>query len=165
VTDAFLLRPLLALFLTYACVSTCLAIEPQQVMELPRPEVEHALPSSHPMAYSMYSSRLFHEGDREDALFWYYVGELRYRFFLAANPKLPPDGAPALFASLHESVGSVVWEWGKSSPETAVKELQRALDWDASTDNGVTSNSSHRKEWQGVRDEYSQVERNRYTNP
>lgn len=125
-------------------------------MKWPRARVERALPASNPMAYYLYAGRLFHEGDKEGALFWYYVGEIRYRFYLEANPNLAPDGAPALFASLHESTGSVVGEWGKANPEISAKELQRALEWDESSDNGVTSKSSHPKEW---RDSRAEVER------
>jgi hypothetical protein len=99
------------------------------------------------MAYYLYASRLFKEGDKKDALFWYYVGELRYKFYLAANPNLPADQAPALFASLHEVVGSVVADRSQIDEATAAEELQRALDWDASHDNGVTSKTAHRKEW------------------
>jgi hypothetical protein len=105
------------------------------------------------MAYYLYAGRLFHEEDKEDALFWYYVGEIRYRFYLATNPNLPPDGAPALFGSLHESAGSVIGDWGKANPTISSIELQRALEWDASNDNGITSKSAHPNEWRDIRAE------------
>lgn len=147
-------------FLAVLCMSICLAIEPQDVMKWPRAQVERALPASHPMAYYLYAARLFHEEDKKDALFWYYVGEIRYRFYLATNPNLPPDGAPALFASLHESTGSVVVAWGKTHPTISAEELQRALKWDESSDNGVTSKAAHVKEWRGIR---AEVERENTT--
>jgi hypothetical protein len=147
---------LVAHSLIVACVSNCIALEPKEVMDLPRSEVERALPASYPMAYYFYAGRLFKAGDKDDALFWYYVGELRYRFLLAATPNLPPDGAPALFASLHESIGSLVADRNQVAPATSTRELQRALDWDASNENGVTSKSAYRKEWLEVRAKFSQ---------
>jgi hypothetical protein len=153
-------RQLFAHLLTFgcACASACMALEPKQILEWPPSSVERELPASHPMAYYVYASRLFKEGKKEDALFWYYVGELRYRFYLAANPNLPPDGAPALFGSLHESVGSEVADRSQVAPTTSAREFQGALDWDASNDNGVTSKSLYRKEWFEIRAELSQVE-------
>jgi hypothetical protein len=128
-----------------------MAMEPKEIMEWPSSAVESALPASHPMAYYLYSVRLIKDGNRKDALFWYYVGELRYRFYLAANPHLPPDGAPALFASLHSSVSTAVADPSHVDRAMSVKQFRRALDWDAANDNGVTSKSSHHKEWLEIR--------------
>lgn len=139
--------------------SNCTALEPKDIQELPRPTVEQALPSANPSDYYVYASRLLHEGDQEAAAFWYYVGEIRYRFYLAANPNLSPSGSPALFSSLHESVGSVVSKWARANLAAATNQLQRALNWDASTDNPVTSKSLHAKEWGLVRAEIVESER------
>lgn len=141
-----------------AYIPAVMAIEPSEVMQWPRAKVESALPDSHPMAYYLYASRLLHEGAKADALFWYYVGELRYRFYLAANPEVPPDGAPALFASLRASVGTAVLENGKVPSTTSAKELQRALDWDESNGNGVTSKTRYAKELRQVRGDATQLE-------
>lgn len=159
------MRKWLGHLMAFGIVSTSMALEPKEVMEWPRTKVENALPDSHPMAYYVYASRLFSEGDRGDALFWYYVGELRYRFYLAANPNLPSDAAPALFASLHESVGSVVTDHGKALGTSAAAELQRALDWDASHHNGVTSKSLHAKDWLRIRADFSKIELGSSTGP
>lgn len=149
-------KKLFAYLLMVICVSTSVALEPKQIIESPRSEVERTLPASPAMAYYLYAGRLFKEGDKEDALFWYYVGELRYRFYLAANPKQSPDGAPALFESLHESVGSVVADRSQITPAMSAKELQRALDWDAANDNGATSKALHVKEWREIRAEFAE---------
>jgi hypothetical protein len=146
------MRPLvLSLTLVLSSVTNCFALEPQQILDLPSAEVEKALPSSHPMAYYLYAGRLAHEGDKELALFWYYVGELRYRFYLAANPDLSPDGAPALFGSLHQSVGQTVADPHQIDRAMSVTEFKRALDWDATNENKVTSKKVHHKAWLTVR--------------
>jgi hypothetical protein len=151
------------LFITIALLlswnANSIALEPKDIQEWPRAAAEEALPSANPSDYYVYASRLLHEGDHEGAAFWYYVGEIRYRFYLAANPKLSESGAPALFGSLHESVGSMVSDWTRANPEAASNQLQRALDWDASKDNTTTSKSEHAKEWNAVRAEVTQSER------
>jgi hypothetical protein len=137
--------------LIFCFMTDCVALETKQILELPSSEVEKALPSSQPMAYYLYSARLAHEGDKERALLWYYVGELRYRFYLAVNPNLSPDGAPALFGSLHQSVGQAVADPKQIDRATSVKEFKQALDWDATNDNNVTSKKVHHKAWLDVR--------------
>jgi hypothetical protein len=49
-----------------------MALEPKEILEWPPSRVERELPASHPMAYYDDASRLFKEGNREDALFWYF---------------------------------------------------------------------------------------------
>jgi hypothetical protein len=140
----------LTLTLIFGLTTNCFALEPQQILELPSSEVEKALPSAHPMAYYVYSGRLAHEGDKERALFWYYVGELRYRFYLAVYPDLPPDGAPALFGSLHQSAAQTIAD-PKVDKAMSITQFKRALDWDETHENTVTSKKAHRKAWLNVR--------------
>jgi hypothetical protein len=141
----------LSLTLIFGLMTICIALEPQQILQLPSSEVERALPSSPPMAYYLYSARLAREGDKERALFWYYVGELRYRFYLAVNPDLPTDGALALFGSLHQSLGQTVADPHQIDKAMSITEFKRALDWDATNENKVTSKTTHHKAWLSVR--------------
>jgi hypothetical protein len=120
-------------------------------LKLPQQQAERELPSSHPANFLVYASRRFQEGAKEDAVLWFYVGEIRYRFYLAVNPNLPPDGDPALFGSLHESVGSVINGWAGADPNAWAKQMGRALEWDAANDNQFTSKTAHAKEWQETR--------------
>src|SRR5262245_1763464 len=66
---------------------------------------------NHPAAYYILASKLFAEGKKEEAVFWFYAGQLRYRFYLKAMPGLDPSGDPALFASLSETVGRPLNEY------------------------------------------------------
>jgi hypothetical protein len=145
---------LLVLALTWLLAMTAYpaALKPEEVLERPRADVETALPASHPMAYFLYAGRCSKEGDSKDALFWFYVGELRYGFYLAANPHLPPDGDPALFQSLREEVGSLFIGQSQVTETDSKNALKRALDWDASHDNPVTSKSLHRRAWVETRE-------------
>src|SRR5580765_4898046 len=53
---------------------------------LPPAKVEAALPTQHPSVYYGYALNLFDQGKKDDAVFWFYAGQLRYRFYLNANP-------------------------------------------------------------------------------
>jgi hypothetical protein len=114
-------------------------------MKLPIADIEKKLPDESPESYYMYAGRLFKEGKRDESVFWFYVGQLRYRFFLKSNPNLDPSGAPALFASLSETVGREINEYAGGNVKEMVKQIDRALKWDDENPNGFTSKDKFRK--------------------
>lgn len=123
----------------------------RDIQQRPRAAVEKALPAAHPSAYYAYAARLFREGAREDAVFWFYAGQIRYRFHLTVRPDLPPDGDPALFGSLTDTVGQEINGWAGGDTQLWARQMQRALDWDAQTDNGFTSKTAYGAQWQQIR--------------
>ena len=74
---------------------------------------------------------MFREGKKDEAVFWFYVGQLRYRFHLKANPNMDPSGDPALFSSLSATVGKTINEYAGGNVKDWVKAIDRALKWDA----------------------------------
>lgn len=106
---------------------------------LPPAKIEAALPNQHPSVYYGYADRLFHQGKKDDAVFWFYAGQLRYRFYLKANPKLDPGGEPATFGLLNAIIGQSINGYAGGSVKGWVKAIDRALQWDAEVTNGFTS--------------------------
>src|ERR1035437_1868698 len=102
-------------------------------------KIEAALPNQHPSVYYGYADRLFHQGKKDDAVFWFYVGQLRYRFYLKANPNLDPSGDPAGFGLLNAIIGQSINGYAGGSVKGWVKAIDRALQWDAEVPNGFTS--------------------------
>jgi hypothetical protein len=132
-----------------AATSSAEIVKPESLVTLSRQQVEEQLPASHPAYYYLYAKKLFNDGAKEDALFWFYVGQLRYRFYLTVNPKLSNDAD--VFGALQETVGSVINGWAGGDPDIWAKGMQRALDWDAANDNSFTSKSLHAEDWQKIR--------------
>ncbi len=92
-----------------------------------------------PGPYYMLAAKLFKDpATKREALFWFYVGQLRYRYHLAANPDLPRDGDPALFASFSEVIGRPINEYAGGVPDIWIAEINHALAWDTAHDNGFT---------------------------
>lgn len=114
-------------------------------------QVEASLPRSHPAEYYLYAQRLFQTGRRDDAVFWFYVGQLRYRLHLSANPQLPESGDPAAFAALNDSIGRSINEYAGGNPTTWVTAIDRALAWDRTTPNYFTSKQRFSKQYSDVR--------------
>ena len=127
-------------------------LTPEDISSLPSGKIEKALPKEHPSAYYLYANRLFGEEKRDDAVFWFYVGQLRYRVHLQSNPNLDPSGDPALFGSLNATVGQIINEYAGGDPKMWVKQMNRALDWDARNNNGFTSKRKNKVKYEETRE-------------
>lgn len=104
-----------------------------------------------PAEYMMHAARLVKAGRMDDAVFWFYVGQLRWRFDLAAHPEQDPTGGPALLASLMDVLGTPInaYAFGDIPRLTAVWDA--VLAWDAAHDNGSTSKTRYAAAWEKQR--------------
>jgi len=109
------------------------SVDPRTV---PLDELVSIIPDQHPAFYYILATRLFAADRRDEAVFWFYAGQLRYRVRLACHPDLAPDTEPALFASLHQSVGETINEYAGGDPDAWIAAMRRALEWDERTHNG-----------------------------
>jgi len=132
-------------------LSVATPISVDQALSLPIAEVEAALPSSHPAVLYAHARRLFETGRRDEAVVWFYAGQLRFRFHLRANPSLPKDGEPALMASLNATVGQTINEWAGGSPRQWASAIDQALAWDQAHPNATTARDQHAAAWEATR--------------
>lgn len=107
---------------------------------------------NHPAAYYLLAAKLLKAGQKDEAVFWFYLGQLRYRFHLEANPDINPSGDPALFASLSETVGRPINEYAFGDIPSLVKTIDEVLKWDETHENGFTSKTAHAQAWKRIRD-------------
>jgi hypothetical protein len=71
--------------------------------------------NQHPAYFYILAEKLFAVGKKDEPLFWYYAGQLRYRVYLLVNKdKLDPTGDPAVFAALSEEIGRPINEYAFS---------------------------------------------------
>jgi hypothetical protein len=113
------------------------------ISNLPLSEIEARLPTEHPVVLYGFAARLFNEGKRDDAVKWFYIGQLRWRFHLAANPDLPRDGEPAALGALNASLGATINEWAGGAPRQLAATIDQALRWDEENENSITSKELH----------------------
>ena len=99
-------------------------------------ELLRIIPDQHPAFYYTLAARLFAVNRRDEAVFWFYAGQLRYRIRLSCHPNLRPDIEPALFGSLQETVGRPLNEYAGADPAAWAAALERVLAWDLATRNG-----------------------------
>jgi len=103
----------------------------------------------HPANYYELAAKLFEQGRRDEAVFWFYVGQIRFRSRLKQIPNLKPDGDPALFASLSEVVGTPLNRYAFGDIPKLAETIDRALAWDASHEDPYSPKSPVRD---GIRD-------------
>jgi hypothetical protein len=106
-------------------------------------QLQAGIDKRHPAAYYILAGKLFSGGRQDEAVFWFYAGQLRYRFHLSANPGLPPSGDPALFASLSQVIGQPLNEYAFGDLEQLTATIDKVLAWDERIDNGFTSKATH----------------------
>lgn len=104
----------------------------------------------HPATLYILAARLMREGRMEEAVRWFYIGQLRYRFHLASDPATGANDQP-LFSALSESVGRPINEYAFGDVDAAVSQIDAALAWDAEHPNNFTSKERYADELAEVR--------------
>jgi hypothetical protein len=113
-------------------------------------QIQAGIENKHPAAYYALAKRLFESGARDEAVFWFYAGQIRWRAYLMGNPQLPRDGDPALFASLSEVVGRPLNQYAFGDIAGLAKTIDRALEWDASHPDRYVKVSEREKSRSGL---------------
>ena len=113
------------------------------------------LEARHPAEYYQRAMSLFQAGRRDQAIFLFYLGQLRYRIYLSANPALPKDRDPALFASLSEVVGRPLNEYAFGDIPTLARIIDAVLAYDEAHPDRFTSATSQQR--RSVRDGLKQM--------
>ena len=145
--SALLLVPEVALAQTGDVMNQGQADLAQQTAE----EIIAGAESAHPAALYVLTSKLMGAGRLDEAVRWFYIGQLRYRFYLMTNP---PDVSDAgiLFSALSESVGRPINEYAFGDVDGAVRQIDAALAWDEAHPNHFTSKDAHPAQLATVRD-------------
>jgi hypothetical protein len=128
------------------------AREPEAIQTIE--ELEVGIQNKSPATYFALATELFRNGQKDDASFWYYVGEVRYRFLVLAKAKgsgLSEEQTHFWFLS--ESVGQSIYEKADQRSAALMRAIDRAMEWDLQQPNGYTSMSEFRTEHERARQE------------
>jgi hypothetical protein len=121
-------------------------------MEETADQLKAHIENKHPATYYKLAGKLFQDGQKDEAVFWFYLGQLRYRFHLATARNLDPSGDPALFASLSEVVGRPLNEYAFGDIPKLAEAIDKVLEWDATHENGFTPKKGNEATLQAIRD-------------
>lgn len=109
----------------------------------PAEDIAERLSGGHPAAYFPEAARMFAAGQRDEAVFLFYLGQLRVRTHLAARPRLAPDGDPAVFAALFEEVGRPINIYAFGDIPTLLRTLDAVSIFDRRVPDRFTSEADH----------------------
>lgn len=99
---------------------------PSQSIEALAAGIEH----EHALAALELSKRLWESGRKDDAVFFFYLGQLRYRAYLSANPNGYPSGGRALFDALMSTMGPPINQYAFGDIQALVATIDRVIAWD-----------------------------------
>jgi len=154
-------RPLLLVaLLAVVTVASAMPLTQQAIdavpdKKVPSRELESNLPDSHPMAYFLYAAKLFRAGKQDLAVRWYYVGQIRFRQYLLANPDMPASGDPAQFDNVNKNFGPPITDWAGGNIRIWLQTIKEALAWDAANPNNFTSKETYAAQLQQARAQVS----------
>ena len=88
--------------------------------------IEH----EHPLAAFELSKRLWETGRKDEAVFFFYLGQLRFRAHLLANPNGDPTGGRALFDALMSTMGPPINQYAFGDIPALLATIDRVIAWD-----------------------------------
>ena len=107
-----------------------------------------------PATYFALATELFRVAQKDEAAFWYYVGELRYRAWLYTKPKGTDASEEQYhFWFLSQSVGQSIYENADQRSAILINAIDRALAWDREQPNGYTSKTEFKAQYERARQE------------
>jgi hypothetical protein len=150
---------LLAAVLSIAALSAQAApLTAEDIQSRSNKEIEANLPDSHPAAYFAYAIKQFKARKQDPATLWYYIGQIRFRHYLLANPGLPADGDPAVYRDFTEGAfGKAIADWSGANTRIWARTIDDALAWDDKTPNNAVSKETFAAQWQQARAEVSKI--------
>ncbi len=116
------------------------------------PPAAQELAGEHPAEYYKRASELFKEGKKEDAVFIFYLGQLRFRTHLLAKPGGDPSGDPAIFTALSEVVGKPINQYAFGDLPNLAQTVDAVLAYDTANPDTFTSPTEFAKIHTDVRD-------------
>ena len=121
--------------------------------------------TDHPAIQIEQAYKLFQSGRRDEAVYLYYVGQLRMRIHLMARPNLDPSGDPALAAALFQTVGTPINEWAWGDIDAMVATIDRVLAWHEANGDSFTPKvrfgRAHARNVRGLRELRDEADKNR----
>ena len=141
-------HPLLLLLTLSLSLLRASALDPSN---LSIEELKGGIEDQHPAYFYYLAQKLFATGQKDDAVFWFYTGQLRYRVYLAVNKdKLDPSGDPALFASLSDEVGRPINEYAFGDIPQLTKTIDAVIAWDKSHNNSFTPRDKYQSQYDQI---------------
>ena len=112
----------------------------------------------HPVGFYVLASNLFKEGKKDESILWFYVGSLRYRYFLSSIGDSPFDPENELFGRVQFEIGSTLLDYAGGDPEFWAKQVGEANKWDDEHSNLFFSKTNNPEELVKIKENAQELE-------
>jgi hypothetical protein len=129
-----------------------LALAPGLAQARPSDAAIERLNGQHPAAYYTEAARLFAAGERDDAVFLFYLGQLRYRTHLAARAQRGPNSDAPAFGALSETVGRPINEYAFGDIPALLRLIDAVLAYDRQAPDRFTQPSAFPDAYRQIRE-------------
>lgn len=116
----------------------------RRVADLSIDDLLNAVEQDHPVAMFVLAKRLFDAGRKDEAVFWFYEGQLRWRAYLIEHPELAGGGGVLSrsegdqFSEWFQALREPLNAWAVGDFEGMLRMYQAVLDWDAAHPDPLT---------------------------
>jgi hypothetical protein len=93
-------------------------------------ELARGIEHQHPLAAFELTKRLWEAGRKDEAVFFFYLGQLRFRAHLLANPNGDPTGERALYDALMSTMGPPINQYAFGDIPGLLATIDRVIAWD-----------------------------------
>jgi hypothetical protein len=133
----------------WSCSAFCDPLTSVDIKTLPRATIESRLAGEPWSSDYVYAARLYSEGAKDDAVFWYYVGQLRGRIYFRAHrgQQEPNEAFSAMTAELGESINF----YAGNDPVKWANTIDHVLAWDDAHDDPFTPKGEFKSQRDDVR--------------
>lgn len=110
--------------------------EPDPLGDIPTDQLMVDITRREPAMYYLLAARLLKEGRNDEAVFWYYVGQLRWRYYaMAHKDKVSGSEESALMGALGQSIGTAVNSYAFGDLPRLRQTIDEAIAWDEAQTN------------------------------
>lgn len=107
-----------------------IGIPKEEVVSMNIAELKKEAQLIHPVGFYILSKKLFDEGERNESIFWFYVGSIRYRYFLSSIADDPFHPENELFERVQFEIGGVILDYAGGDPQLWAEQIGKANQWD-----------------------------------
>src|SRR5258708_21562527 len=121
-------------------------------------QLKNGIENQHPAYFYYLAKKLFAAAQKDDAVFWFYAGQLRYRVYLAVNKdKLDPSGDPAVFSELSEEIGRPINEYAFGDIPQLAKTIDAVIAWEQSHNIALNPHDVHKSQYDLIVSDLTQI--------
>lgn len=108
------------------------------------------LEKAHPTEFFGAAAENYRNNKINEAALFYYIGQLRYRYYIACHPNYRPDGDRAIFASLQSVIGSEInYKLGEDI-DNYIRIIDAVIEWGEVYDSEFYSKENNPKKYDEI---------------